>query len=153
MRSLKILLLSAVLVGALLPRAAGAAAVGSCAPNYVPSCTERLVSRGGDSVYIRVQMIYGAAATKVAGSVLMYDSTRTRMQVDRIHLGNKAGIQSVGGVKNAGTRSELNHRTPWVAGVQSENPYKVRVNFSIRWRDGKVTKHTLLSKPEGFFTD
>jgi hypothetical protein len=44
-------------------------------------------------------MIYGAAATKVAGSVLMYDSTRTRMQVDRIHLGNKAGIQSVGGVK------------------------------------------------------
>ena len=99
MRSLKILLLSAVLVGALLPRAAGAAAVGSCAPNYVPSCTERLVSRGGDSVYIRVQMIYGAAATKVAGSVLMYDSTRTRMQVDRIHLGNKAGIQSVGGVK------------------------------------------------------
>jgi hypothetical protein len=79
--------------------------------------------------------------------------TALRVRIDKLNLGSKFGVEQTVGA-GASTTHVARRATPWdsltIAGVPDPTApceYRVRVYFSIRWRDGRLGKATLLSDP------
>jgi hypothetical protein len=93
----------------------------------------------------------GLIATRTRGYGKVTNRTALRVRIDKVNLGSKFGVERTVSA-GASTTHVARRATPWdsltIGGVPDSTApcqYRVRVYFSIRWRDGKLGKATLLS--------
>ena len=158
-----VVLLALVLTGALaVPGVAGARPSGGLAVTPFNGYRAKTFCHFGNCSrgQIRVEVwgdidrpVPSLVATRTRGYGRMTNVTALRVRIDKVNLGSKFGVEQTVGA-GLSTTHVARRATPWdnltlglIPDPGAPCVYRVRVYFSVRWRDGLLGRATLLSDP------
>jgi hypothetical protein len=111
-------------------------------------------SRGEVEVEVWGDILYNAdfVPTHTRGYGKVTNRTALRVRIDKVNLGSRFGVEQTVGAGSS-TTGVARRATPWDRIVDAANnpdpsapcDYRVRVYFSVRWRDGTLGRGSLLS--------